>query len=88
MPLFTSSGRNAASVCRGRVSGGAYSKYGFHVPSRRRYTLGAAQSHAGASGLPQQLDLLERYRGLVALGRVTYDEEQVRVIAQVRPPHA
>ncbi|KAH9935750.1 AFG1-like ATPase-domain-containing protein [Fomitopsis serialis] len=36
------------------------------------------------SGVPQQLDLLERYRGLVALGRVRFDDEQVRVIAQLR----
>ncbi|KAH9839231.1 AFG1-like ATPase-domain-containing protein [Rhodofomes roseus] len=36
------------------------------------------------SGLPQQLDLLERYRGLVAIGRIQYDEEQVRLIAQLR----
>lgn len=35
------------------------------------------------SNLPQQVDLLERYRGLVALGRIKYDENQVRVIMQV-----
>lgn len=36
------------------------------------------------SNLPQVLDLLERYRGLVALGQINYDEEQVRVVMQVR----
>jgi hypothetical protein len=35
------------------------------------------------SGLPQQTDLLEQYRGLVAAGRLTYDEEQVRVVMEV-----
>lgn len=59
-----------------------------HISSRRWHPLNAATSHPDVSGLPQQLDLLERYRGLVALGRVSYDEEQVRVIAQVRLPHS
>ncbi|KAI0314288.1 AFG1-like ATPase-domain-containing protein [Amylostereum chailletii] len=36
------------------------------------------------SGLPQQTDLLEQYRGLVALGRITYDEDQVRAVMQLR----
>lgn len=36
------------------------------------------------SGLPQQTDLLEQYRGLVALGKLMYDPEQVRVIIHVR----
>ncbi|KZT63860.1 hypothetical protein DAEQUDRAFT_815381 [Daedalea quercina L-15889] len=35
------------------------------------------------SGLPQQLDLLEQYRGLVVLGCVKYDKEQVQVITQL-----
>ncbi|KAK7473136.1 hypothetical protein VKT23_001237 [Stygiomarasmius scandens] len=37
-----------------------------------------------SSTLPQQVDLLERYRGLVTLGKVQYDEAQVRVIMQLR----
>ena len=36
-----------------------------------------------ATNLPAQVDLLERYRGLVALGQLQADEEQIRVIAQV-----
>ncbi|KAF5357382.1 hypothetical protein D9758_005841 [Tetrapyrgos nigripes] len=36
------------------------------------------------STLPQQVDLLDRYRGLVALGKIQYDEPQVRVIMQLR----
>ncbi|EPQ56948.1 hypothetical protein GLOTRDRAFT_39171, partial [Gloeophyllum trabeum ATCC 11539] len=34
--------------------------------------------------LPQQVDLLDRYRGLVTLGKIKYDEEQVRVVMQLR----
>ncbi|GLB37031.1 putative AFG1-like ATPase [Lyophyllum shimeji] len=37
-----------------------------------------------ASGLPVQVDLLERYRAHVALGTIEYDEEQVRVVMQLR----
>ena len=37
-----------------------------------------------ATNLPAQVNLLERYRGLVALGQLQVDEEQIRVIAQVR----
>ncbi|KII92426.1 hypothetical protein PLICRDRAFT_50808 [Plicaturopsis crispa FD-325 SS-3] len=36
------------------------------------------------SNVPQQVDLLERYRGLVLLGKIKYDEEQVRVVMQLR----
>ncbi|KAG5638052.1 hypothetical protein H0H81_002086 [Sphagnurus paluster] len=36
------------------------------------------------SGLPVQLDLLERYRALISLGKIQYDEEQVRVVMQLR----
>ncbi|KAH9948963.1 AFG1-like ATPase-domain-containing protein [Amylocystis lapponica] len=39
------------------------------------------------SHLPQQLDLLEKYRGLVALGRIKYDDEQIRVVMQLRRLH-
>jgi len=35
------------------------------------------------TGLPQSTDLLQRYRGLVALGKIQYDEEQVRVVMKV-----
>lgn len=38
-----------------------------------------------STNLPANVDLLERYRGLVALGRIEEDEEQIRVIMQVRP---
>ncbi|KAI0335151.1 hypothetical protein GY45DRAFT_1421319 [Cubamyces sp. BRFM 1775] len=38
-------------------------------------------------GLPAQIDLLERYRGMVALGRITEDEEQIRVIMKLRRLH-
>lgn len=37
-----------------------------------------------ASRLPQQTDLLERYRSLVTLGRITHDEQQIRIVMQVR----
>ena len=36
-----------------------------------------------STNLPTQVDLLERYRGLVTLGRIKEDEEQIRVIMQV-----
>ena len=36
-----------------------------------------------SSNLPQTIDLLHTYRGLVALGKIKYDEEQVRVVMQV-----
>ncbi|KAI0675380.1 AFG1-like ATPase-domain-containing protein [Trametes maxima] len=36
------------------------------------------------SNLPVQIDLLQRYRGFVALGRIKEDEEQIRVIMQLR----
>ncbi|KZT10789.1 uncharacterized protein LAESUDRAFT_643661 [Laetiporus sulphureus 93-53] len=36
------------------------------------------------TGLPQHTDLLQHYRGLATLGKITYDEEQVRVIMQLR----
>ncbi|KAF9816748.1 hypothetical protein IEO21_03910 [Rhodonia placenta] len=36
------------------------------------------------SQLPQQIDLLERYRGLCSSGKIRYDEEQIRVIMQLR----
>ncbi|KAH9892646.1 hypothetical protein C8Q73DRAFT_67209 [Cubamyces lactineus] len=37
--------------------------------------------------LPAQIDLLERYRGMVALGRIEEDEEQIRVIMKLRRLH-
>ena len=39
---------------------------------------------SGGSQLPQQTDLLDVYRGLAATGRIKYDEDQVRVVMQVR----
>lgn len=35
------------------------------------------------STLPQTTDLLDRYRALVSLGKIQYDEEQVRVVMKV-----
>ncbi|KAI0373958.1 hypothetical protein BV20DRAFT_936658 [Pilatotrama ljubarskyi] len=52
---------------------------------RAAATLG--EPREGHSDLPAQTDLLERYRGLVALGRVQADEEQIRVIMQLRRLH-
>lgn len=37
--------------------------------------------------LPQTVDLLETYRGLVALGRINFDEDQVRVVLELRKLH-
>ncbi|KAL4246184.1 AFG1 ATPase family protein [Abortiporus biennis] len=37
-----------------------------------------------SSQLPQTTDLLETYRGLVTLKKIKYDEEQVRVVMQLR----
>ncbi|KAJ7693369.1 AFG1-like ATPase-domain-containing protein [Mycena rosella] len=36
------------------------------------------------STLPQPMDLLEKYRGMVATGQIQYDEEQIPVIMQLR----
>ncbi|KAJ7077260.1 AFG1-like ATPase-domain-containing protein [Mycena belliarum] len=36
------------------------------------------------STLPQPTDLLERYRGMVAAGQIEYDEDQIRVVMQLR----
>ena len=45
----------------------------------------SSTSFQGSSGLvPQDVDLLEAYRGLAALGKVQFDEDQVRVIMEVR----
>ena len=44
-----------------------------YSPANRQYN----------TNLPIQVDLLERYRGLVALGRIKEDEEQIRVVMQV-----
>lgn len=46
------------------------------------YTPGPSTTE-NSTNLPQTIDLLHTYRGLVALGKVKYDEEQVRVIMQV-----
>ncbi|KAI0663446.1 AFG1-like ATPase-domain-containing protein [Cubamyces menziesii] len=42
---------------------------------------------ANRIGLPAQIDLLDRYRGLVALGRIKEDDEQIRVIMKLRRLH-
>jgi hypothetical protein len=44
--------------------------------------VGAGEA-ATATGEITSQDLLERYRGLVALGRVKWDDEQVRTIMKV-----
>ena len=49
------------------------------IPRQLTYSEGGVQGNA-ASGFD---DLLERYRGLVTLGRIKEDEEQIRVIMQV-----
>ena len=36
------------------------------------------------SNLPVQTDLLDKYRSLVTLGYIEYNEEQVRVVMKVR----
>ncbi|KAJ3500907.1 hypothetical protein NLJ89_g9580 [Agrocybe chaxingu] len=36
------------------------------------------------ANLPIQVDLLEKYRSLVTLGRINYDEEQIRVVMKLR----
>ena len=41
-------------------------------------------SQGSSDLLPQTVDLLDTYRGLVALGRIKFDEDQVRVILEVR----
>ncbi|KZP22052.1 hypothetical protein FIBSPDRAFT_739626 [Athelia psychrophila] len=46
--------------------------------------VGRRTLHDSASNLPQSTDLLERYRGLVALGKISFDEDQVRVVMQLR----
>ena len=38
---------------------------------------------AGPSNLPASTDLLEVYRGMVAQGRLAWDEEQVRIVMKV-----
>lgn len=48
----------------------------------RFYSTGTSDD--AKAGLPQPSDLLEQYRGLVALGKLKYDPEQVRVIMHVR----
>lgn len=55
--------------------------YERHVISR---FLSTESMHGSKTGLPQPSDLLEQYRGLVALGKLKYDPEQVRVIMHVR----
>ena len=54
----------------------------------RTYTTSSA-AYDEQPGLPQQTDLLDVYRGLVATGRIRYDEDQIRVVMHVRPfPHS
>ncbi|KAI0829842.1 AFG1-like ATPase-domain-containing protein [Trametes gibbosa] len=46
-----------------------------------------AEAKSVHTNLPAQIDLLERYRGLISLGRIKEDEEQIRVIMQLRRLH-
>ncbi|KAI0630434.1 AFG1-like ATPase-domain-containing protein [Trametes polyzona] len=46
-----------------------------------------SEQNSVQANLPAQIDLLERYRGLVALCRIKEDEEQIRVIMQLRRLH-
>lgn len=48
--------------------------------SRSIYLSNAADN---TTNLPVHVDLLEKYRALVALGHVQYNEEQVRVVMRV-----
>ncbi|KAF8199804.1 AFG1-like ATPase-domain-containing protein [Mycena galopus ATCC 62051] len=51
------------------------------LPRQGLHLLGAATY---STLLPQQTDLLERYRGMVSAGKIKEDEDQVRVIMQLR----
>lgn len=44
----------------------------------------ATVQRAFSSALPQPTDLLAQYRALVAAGNIEYDEDQVRVVMEVR----
>lgn len=44
---------------------------------------GANPPMPGPSSLPSSTDLLEVYRGMVAQGRLAWDEEQVRIVMKV-----
>ncbi|KAF9264129.1 hypothetical protein L218DRAFT_863713 [Marasmius fiardii PR-910] len=54
------------------------------IPTSGSRGIHVTQSLAVNAKLPQNVDLLERYRGLVLLGKIQYDENQVRVIMQLR----
>jgi hypothetical protein len=51
-----------------------------HCLSKR----GLAASSATTETAVQSLDVLQTYRGLVELGKIQYDENQIRVVMQVR----
>ncbi|PCH36109.1 hypothetical protein WOLCODRAFT_81546 [Wolfiporia cocos MD-104 SS10] len=50
----------------------------------RTFATNATLRTSSPSQVPQHIDLLERYRGLVALGKIQNDEEQIRIIMQLR----
>ncbi|KAL1760545.1 AFG1-like ATPase-domain-containing protein [Schizophyllum commune] len=52
-------------------------------PLQRRWKTYAIARDTGV-GLPANSDLLDRYKGLVALGHIKQDEEQLRVVMQLR----
>ncbi|RPD57550.1 hypothetical protein L226DRAFT_301305 [Lentinus tigrinus ALCF2SS1-7] len=60
----------------------------YHSPALWRCSSGVWSSPTRlrrySTNLPAHVDLLERYRGLIALGRIQEDEEQIRVVMQLR----
>ncbi|CAL1706731.1 unnamed protein product [Somion occarium] len=56
----------------------------FHGNSYRKLEAATALEASPRSGLPQTIDLLQTYRGFVSLGKIQHDEEQVRVVMQLR----
>ncbi|TFY80899.1 hypothetical protein EWM64_g3117 [Hericium alpestre] len=75
-------GRTTLVACTRRRVQAAVDAYLRACCTRRgTHTAASSENH---SGLPQPTDLLEQYRGLVALGKLQYDEDQIRVIMQLR----
>lgn len=51
---------------------------------RRQYSSPSPTTETPSNLLPQAVDLLQIYHGLVTLGKITFDEDQIRVVMQVR----
>ncbi|KAJ7745464.1 AFG1-like ATPase-domain-containing protein [Mycena maculata] len=62
-----------------RLNAGLHNAH-FLLPSCIRRSCGSVRF----STLPQHTDLLEKYRGMVATSQIHFDEDQVRVIMQLR----